>query len=158
MKDIEFYLGDLNSIIVSKGGADTETTIEKAFQIKESIEMAMQLYGVSSLLEIYYSRNFDSDYIDFVEKDISIYIDKCEKQMLSHFSALKILFDKMKGPLFKKFDKTANNKKIEDFVELLNRGGDSELKKLLRTSLNSITKKSEYVVTRDGDVFLKTVS
>lgn len=158
MKDIEFYLADLNSVISSKGGSDIESTIGKAFQIKESIEMAMQLYVVSGLLEIYYSQNFDADYIKFVEKDISIYIDKCEKQMLSYFSALKILFDNAKGSLFKKIDKTVDNKKIEDFVDLLNRGGDSDLKKLLRDSLKSITKKSEYVVTKDGDVFLKTAS
>lgn len=158
MKDVEFYMTDLNSIIASKGGNDIGTTIEKAFQIKESLELAMQLYGMSGLLEVHYSQNFDLEYIKFIEKDISVYIDKCEKQMLGNFSALKILLDNAKGPLFRKMDKSVIEKQINEFVESLNQGGESELRKLLKESLNIITQKAEYIMTRDGGVYLKTVS
>lgn len=157
MKDIEFYMTDLNSIITAKGGNDIGTTVEKAFQIKDSLELAMQLYGMSSLLEVHYSQNFDSEYIKFVEKDISVYIDKCEKQMLGNFSALKILLDNAKGPLFRKMDKYAIEKQINEFIESLNQGGESELRKSLKASLNIITQKPEYVMSRDGGVYLKTV-
>ena len=43
----------------------------------------MQLYVFSSLLELYYSQNTDLSYLTYVEADVSSYIDKCEKRMLS---------------------------------------------------------------------------
>lgn len=157
MKDIEFYMADLNSIITSKGGTDIGAAVEKAFQIKESLELAMQLYGLSSLLEVHYSQNYDSSYIKFVEKDVSVYIDKCEKQMLGNFSALRTLLDNAKGSLFKKMDKVVIEQRIVEFIESLNQGGESELRKQLKASLNNVTQKFEYVMTRDGGVYLKNL-
>ena len=70
MKDIEFYMNDLDSTIGGKDGKDISSLVEKAFQIKESLEFAMQLYGMSSLLEVYYSQNYDTNYLKYVENDI----------------------------------------------------------------------------------------
>lgn len=156
MKDIEFYMGDLESTICAKEGKDICALVEKAFQIKESLEFSMQLYGMSSLLEVYYSQNHDADYLRYVENDISVYIDKCEKRMLGNFSALKVLVDNAKAPLFKKIDKSVIAKQIDEFVESLNRGEESEMRRSLRTALNAATQKAEYYMTSNGVVYLKT--
>lgn len=156
MKDIEFYMNDLDSTIGGKDGKDISFLVEKAFQIKESLEFAMQLYGLSSLLEVYYSQNYDANYLKYVENDISIYIDKCEKRMLGSFSALKVLVNSAKGNPFKKLDKTEIEKQIDSFVELLHRGEESELRQSLRAGLNAATKPGEYYITNDGSVYLKT--
>ena len=156
MKDIEFYMNDLDSTISGKDGKDISSLVEKAFQIKESLEFAMQLYGMSSLLEVYYSQNYDTDYLKYVENDISVYIDKCEKRMLGSFSALKVLVASAKGNPFKKLDKAEIEKQIDSFVELLHRGEESELRQSLRAGLNAATKAGEYFITDDGTVYLKT--
>lgn len=153
MKDVEFYMNDLDSTI---GGKDISSIVEKAFQIKESLEFAIQLYGMGSLLEVYYSQNYDADYLKYVENDILTYVNKCEKRMLSSFSALKVLVSNAKGNPFKKLDKTEIEKQIDNFVEFLNRGEESELRKSLRTGLNAATKPVEYYMTPDGIVYLKT--
>ena len=156
MKDIEFYMGDLESTIGTKDGREIGALVEKAFQIKESLEFSMQLYGMSSLLEVYYSQNQDADSLKYIENDISVYIDKCEKRMLGNFSALKVLVDNAKGTLFKKIDKSVISRQIEEFVESLNRGEESEMRKSLKTALNATTQKAEYYMTSDGTVYLKT--
>lgn len=155
MKDIEFYMSDLDNKVTSKSGSDISALSEKAFQIKESLEFSMQLYGMSSLLEVYYSQNFDPEYLKYVENDISIYMDKCEKRMLNNFSALKVLIDHAKGSLFKKLDKSDIEKKVEKFIESMTQGEESNISKSLKASLNALTQKSEYYFTIDGSVFLK---
>lgn len=155
MKDIEFYIGDLDSTIASKSGSDIGTLVDKAFRIKESLEFSMQLYGMSSLLEVYYSQNFDKEYIRYVENDISIYMDKCEKRMLNNFAALKVFIESFKSLPFKKFDKSTIEKQIGQFVESLTQGEESEIRKLLKKSLNAMTQELEYYLTPDGSVYLK---
>ena len=153
MKDIEFYLGDLDSAM---GGKDVATVVDNVFQIKESLEFSMQLYGLSSLLEVHYAQNFDSGYLSNVEKDISVYIGKCEKRMLSDFSALKVMVEGAKNPLLKKVDNSAALKQIEEYIDILDNGEESEIRKSLKTALYATSKKAEYYLTKEGAVYLRT--
>jgi hypothetical protein len=82
IKDIEFYMSDLDSTVSSKNGSDIATLIDKAFQIKDCLELSIQLYAMSSLLEIYYSQNYDADFIANVEEEAVTYVGKCEKRIL----------------------------------------------------------------------------
>lgn len=156
MKDIEFYIGDLESTIKGKDGKDISVLVEKAFQIKESLEFSMQLYGMSSLLEVHYSQNYDHCYLNYVDNDISVYIDKCEKRMLGNFSSLRTLVDSAKEMPFKKIAKTDILERIDGLVEALGRGEESDIRKSLRNALNATTQKAEYYMTSDGVVYLKT--
>ena len=147
MKDIEFYVSDLDSIVNGKDGSDVGTLTEKAMQIKESLELSMQLYGMSSVLEIYYAQNHESSYIK--------YIDKCEKRMLSSFSILKNRISEYKGSLLKKIDKTAYERTVVELIESLNSGEESLLRKSLRESLWAASRTTEYYVDCDGEIYLK---
>lgn len=156
MKDIEFYIGDLETTIKGKDGKDISSLAEKAFQIKESLELSMQLYGMSSLLEVHYSQNYDHCYLKYVDNDISVYIDKCEKRMLGNFSSLRTLVDGAKEMPFKKIAKADILERIDGLVESLGRGEESDIRKSLRNALNATTQKAEYYMTSDGVVYLKT--
>ena len=158
IKDIEFYLSDLESLILGKDKQDVGEIVKKAFQIKESLELAMQLYGMSSLLEVYYAQNFDSDYTRYVEHELSVYIERCEKQMLGSFSSLRILVDKAKDiPFIKKnTGKGDILKQIEQAIEALKRGEESEMRKSLGSALHAATQKADYYITKEGAVFLKS--
>lgn len=156
MKDIEFYLSDLDSAIRVKENRDLESTVANAFQIKDSLIFSMQLYGMSSLLEVYYAQNFDKSYLTYVENDISVFIDKCEKRMLSNFSSLRGTLDNAKGPLLKKTDYSTELKKIDEFVETLSQGEETDIRKSLRSAINAAAKAPEYYMTKSGEVYLKT--
>ena len=155
MKDIEFYVSDLDSIVNGKDGSDVGTLTEKAMQIKESLELSMQLYGMSSVLEIYYAQNHESSYIKYIDSEITSYIDKCEKRMLSSFSILKNRISEYKGSLLKKIDKTAYERTVVELIESLNSGEESLLRKSLRESLWAASRTTEYYVDCDGEIYLK---
>ena len=101
MKDIEFYMSDLESTANSKGSGDIVSLVNRAFQIKESLELSMQLYGMSSILETYYAQNRELVYLEHIEAEVISYIDKCEKRMLSSFSILGKRISDYSGKLYK---------------------------------------------------------
>lgn len=104
MKNIEFDLHDLDSTAGAsvKSYSDFEEIADKVFQIRNSLELAMQLYVISSFMESYFSENYDSDYLKSQQEDILFYMSKCEKQMLSTFSKLNGRNNEYKSNLLKK--------------------------------------------------------
>lgn len=156
MKDIEFYIGDLDSTVNSRDGFDIGTTVNKAFQIKDSLELSMQLLLMSNVLEVYYSRNYDKSYLQYIEKEAISYLDKCEKRMLSSFSVLHSRVREFKGKLWEKIDKSAFEDKVGKIVDLLNSSEESQLKKSLHMVLQPIQQETKYYITTDGNIYLKT--
>ena len=154
MKDIEFYMSDLESAVNSKDGIDG--LVFNAFRIKESLELSMQLYGLSSVLETYFSQNYDSEFVKYMEHDVTVYIDKCEKRMLSSFSALKKHVGDYKAKLLEKVNKSQYEKPIAELVDSLNNGEESGIRVSLRKTLDEVTSAKEYYVDNKGDVYLKT--
>lgn len=155
MKDIEFYMSDLDSTVSTKSGSDMMSWIERIFQIKDCLELSMQLYSMSSLLEIYYSQNYEVDYISNVEEESVIYIGKCEKRMLGSFNKLSVFIQTYKeGPL-RKIDKPALEKKVNLVIDSYEKGTESEIIKSIRSVLHAPEKATEYYVTNEGNVYLK---
>jgi len=153
MKDIEFYMCDLDSAINSKAGVDELVT--NAFQIKESLELSIQLYGMSSVLETYFAQNHDTEFIKYVEQEVTSYIDKCEKRILSSFSALKKHLNDYKGRLLEKVDKSQYEKMVGELVDSLYNGEESTIRKSLRKTLQEASSVKEYYVSEEGEVYLK---
>ena len=146
MKDIEFYMCDLDSAINSKAGVDELVT--NAFQIKESLELSIQLYGMSSVLETYFAQNHDVEFIKYVEQEVTSYIDKCEKRILSSFSDYK-------GRLLEKVDKSQYEKMVGELVDSLYNGEESTIRKSLRKTLQEASSVKEYYISEEGEVYLK---
>lgn len=155
MKDIEFYICDLNSTVNAKDGFDIGTTVSKAFQIKESLELSMQLLLMSNILEVYYSQNYDQTYLQYIEKETAAYIDKCEKRMLSSFSVLNSRVREFKGKLWEKVDKTSFEEQVGKIVDILNSSEESHLRKSLHTILQSASGETKYYITNNGNIYLK---
>jgi hypothetical protein len=156
MKDIEFYIVDLTSTVDSKDNSDINSLVSKAFQIKESLDLSMQLYVISNLLEVYYAQNYDSDYIQHLEGNIFSYIDKCEKRMLSSFSVLGRRIGDYKGKVWEKVDKSSHEQQVGELLELLNSGNESSIRKSVHSVLRATTRKEEYYITNSGNVYFKT--
>lgn len=156
MKDIEFYISDLESLTKAKDITDLDLFVNEAFRLKECLQLAIQLYSMSNILEVYYSQNVDVTYLKYVEKDILTYIDKCEKRMLSDFSAIQMRVANYKGGPLKKIDKSEYKKQINDIVDLLGNGEELIKRKPLRSVLQSYQKETVYYLDKDGDVYLQT--
>lgn len=152
MKDIEFYMSDLDSLVKAKDTPDLNSIIGKAFQIKDCLQLAIQLYCMSNILEVAYSQNGNILYHEYVEKNILSYIDKYEKRMLSNFSAIQMYIKTYKGNLLKKIDKTVYEKQVEEFVDSLGNGEEF----IRRKPLQSFQKESAFVLDMEGNAYLKT--
>lgn len=155
MKDIEFYMSDLDSTVNGRGSGDVASVTDKAFQIKESLELSIQLYGMSSVLETYYAQNHIPAYLKYIEADMISYIDKCEKRMLSSFSVLGKRISDYKGKIWEKINKSSYEKSVGELVDSLNSGEESKLRQTFRVALQAMTQSTKYYLTKDGTVYLK---
>lgn len=158
MKDIEFYLADLSSTVTSKDQIDILTTVDKAVQIKDCLELSAQLYTMSHLLEVFYSQNYDKDFLRYIEDEVAVYINKCDKRMLTSFSMLQQALTSHKDGLFKKLDKDILERQtiqIEGIVDELSAAETSPMRELLHSALNSAEEKKDYYLDSAGEVYLK---
>lgn len=154
MKDIEFYLSDLSSIMSEKRSNDISATVSKMIRTKDCLDLSLQLYTMSNLLEVYYSENFDSNYISFVQSEASSYIAKCEKRLLKYLGQLQHLLTESKG-LFAKSNKADYIHQIDDMVLELEASNLSPLQMTLKSALSESNKERDFYLSQDGNVYLK---
>lgn len=155
MKDIEFYLSDLTSIMADKKSSDISATVPKMVRTKDCLDLSLQLYTMSNLLEVYYSENYDPNYISFVQSEASIYISKCEKKELSCFGQLQHLLAGAKEGLFTKVNKADYIQQIDAIVGELETSNISPLQTTLQSALDETSKEKQYYLNREGEVYLK---
>lgn len=155
MKDIEFYMSDLNDAATDT--SNLIVSVEKAFRIKSCLELSMQLHVMSSLLEIYYSQNFDENYIQWIENDVMEYLGKCENRMLSCFSKLSASIHDYKNSPMKKINKGTLAKRVDTVIDSLGTGKESDMRKQFRATLRSMNKEMDYYIDQDVNVYLKTL-
>lgn len=157
IKDIEFYMDDLESTVnwEAKNYSDLDSHAHKAYQIKDSLDLSIQLYIMSNLLEMYYSQNYDGGYIDYIERDITIYIDKCNRRILKSFSVLNRRMHDYKSKPLEKFDKTHHEEKMEELTAALENGEESPLIKTTRAILHSVNDKAEFYLDKGGNMYAK---
>ena len=157
VKDMEFYMNDLNEKIKFNGKEKFESLTgfieHKIRHIKENIDLSLQLYLISSLMEMYYAENFDGDYMKYLEKDIKNYIENWANQMhLCYGSLREILKRNVSKKDEAKRKKYAQNN--EDEIKLLQEKS-SLLSGQLSEALHKPAQSREYYLTADGDVYYK---
>ena len=94
-------------------------------------------------------------YMTFLETTTMAYIDKCEKRILSCFSILNGRFNEFKGNLVKKVDTSVYEKQVISQIESLNRGEESAVKQTIHKALQDVTNKTEFYLSKDGNVYMK---
>ena len=155
IKDIEFYINDLEK--KAKGSikdyAAFTNIAEKAIEIKKCLEAAMQLYVSSTILEAYYANNWDAAYVAYVENDVSFFLSKCDKRMLQYFTALEQRCKSLKSPLLGKDVKVSLEKELSKIVTDLADPQKSELLQKTHEALHLPQEKTEFYVTKDGNVY-----
>lgn len=155
MKDIEFYLNDLSdkADLTAKNYNEFEHQLNDAFKIKDSLEMSIQLYSMTNIMEMHYSQNYDNDYVENVKDNLVYYIKKCERQILSSFSKLYTKNQAFKPGKITKANTALNGEKIEKIVAALNAGDDSELNAAVTSAFDSLFDSCTFQVTDKGNVY-----
>lgn len=158
MNDIEFYIHDLSSTVESQE-KDLRKVLDKTEQIRDSLHLSLELYAMSSLMEVYYSQNFDSTFLQYVQQEVEGYIEKCETRMLSSFNLLrgKILGINKKPslPLGKEKDPPALEQRSLELAESVNNSNTKALRELISNSLCATSQPTEYYITSDGNIYCK---
>ena len=158
INDIEFYIHDLNSTVESQE-KDLEKALDKAEQIRDSLNLSLELYVMSSLMEVYYAQNFDLSFLQYLQQEMGGYIEKCESRMLSNFNLLrgKIIGTNKKTPL--PLGKGKGSTALEQrSLELAESAGDNNtkaLRELISSSLSVASQPAEYYLTVDGNIYCK---
>ena len=157
MKDIEFYMSDLDNALLTHPKNSEITSI---FQIKESLELSMQLLVVSNIMEVFYSQNFDAEYLSGLKDFVASYITKCEKRILANFSKLNAYLNENKQNIIKNViskQDTEISEKVEAIINSLNGGNNSPMLDSINLSLNfsEETKSTTYYFDKSGDIYMK---
>lgn len=157
LKDIEFYMDDLDSKVDdrAKKYADLEAQANDAFRSRNCLELSLQLFVTASLLEVYFSENFDATYLANVEESVGFYIGRCENRMIGAFNRLSTKVTEHKTA--KKLDKTPLMAQINGFLEKRNEGQEPPMKNAMHAMLSAANQKAEYYLSADGDIYTRAI-
>lgn len=162
MKDIEFYILDLNNSINSefRNGAELEALVNNCVQIRDSLNLSLQLYTMCSVLEVHYALNNDNEYISNIEEDLISYNDKCRDRMLDCFGTLKGRVSNFNPgfPFGGNFDKPKLETKVAELVEEMHNTEASVDRNKISDMLKLTNVQTQYVVDTKGNVYCKTVA
>lgn len=155
LKDIEFYTNDLDATATAKAKNYEELVdlCASAQRIHNCLDLSMQLYVAASLLEVYYSDNFDKFYLKNVDDMVSLYIGRYERQALASFSKLKARIEDIKPTSLKKVDKAPVHAQLQNLIDRLNQDEESVMRKTLHSVLYATNQNTEYYLTASGDVY-----
>lgn len=159
MKDIEFYIKYLESKIEScakqKFDALNKLMDEEIIPNVENLDISLQLYCMSSLMEVFFSQNFEEAYVQYVEDNIKSYVESCEKKKNSFFDTLKAYFNEKNISNSQKQKLLECEEKLCEWKDLIDkRQGD--MKKLYAV-LKTVNKSTEYYIKEDGSAYYKAV-
>lgn len=156
MKDIEFYLQDLQtkSAETPKKFQSFEAVVHASLNIRDSLDLSMQLFALSSVMESSYSRNTDPEYLDATKTDVIRFVNKCESRMLQCFSGLRKQLDNYKPNAIDKFDSEPLRKELDNIITARNDGQDSPLRKAVESIMANTSKPHMYILSKSGTVYL----
>lgn len=157
MKDIEFYIYDLSRTVQHNAAkySDFEQVVNDSIRIKDSLELTIQLLTMANILEVYYSENYDPDYISNVKDSVTEYISKCDNRILAEFSRLNGRNSEFTNIFRKKLDTSKMEKVITGVVNSYSSIKDSKDRRGVTDVLDSINNPVEYLVSSDGTVLYR---
>ena len=155
MRDIEFYITNLDSKKneQAKDYSDFEDLSVEAIKIKDSLDLAMQLYTLASIMEVYFSQNWDSDYLEYMKQDVSYFCTKCREQIISSFSGLEARNRTFKQNLIAKFDSAPLAERFSSILNQLNSEEKAPLTMVLSSALDQHKQQVKFYLNSAGEVY-----
>ena len=150
MKDIEFYLNDLETAVSAISNTpQSGTSMAKSVQVRRlisSLELALQLYTICCILEVYYSQNFDQHYIEYVIDSASQYVDAYKDKIRT--AAMKLTARETGS----NYDLKQRKESVEKMLESLP-SGQSAIRSQLESALLAPLKQAEIYLKSNGEAY-----
>lgn len=155
MRDIEFYITNLDSKKneQAKDYSDFEALSEEAIKIKDSLDLAMQLYALASIMEVYFSQNWDSDYLEYIKQDVSYFCTKCREQIIASFNGLEARNRNFKQNIITKFDSTPLAERFNSILNQINSEEKAPLATIVSSALDQPKQQIKFYLNSAGEVY-----
>jgi len=155
MRDIEFYITNLGSKKneQAKDYSDFEDLSVEAIKIKDSLDLAMQLYALASIMEVYFSQNWDSDYLEYIKQDVSYFCTKCREQIIASFNGLEARNRNFKQNIIAKFDSTPLAERFNSILNQINSEEKAPLATVVSSALDQPKQQVKLYLNSAGEVY-----
>ena len=163
VSNIEFYTTQLEDKTASKKSGKPSEQCGAVMQAKQTLDLAMQLYVMSSVMEVYYSQNWNKLYLENIHGDMEQVLTNSKNRMVRSLSAFersvqdahkdvkvigmsipKAAYSEIENELFKTIDDLSNQTELP-------------LLELADNALQSPKKETELYMTAGGEVYQKVV-
>lgn len=153
--DIEFYTEQLESSAAAKSNENQAKTV---LQNKQGIDLASQLYAISTIMEVYYSQNWNQSYLANISADAKPLFALTQNRMISAITKFsdrisKDLESKKKGLL--KGDVSQSEHKVLKLYDTLSSQSETPLLAFIEEALDKPSEPSELYLRSDGSVYQK---
>ena len=152
LKNINFYLEDFSSKAFTRSRKREEVleSCEQASRATDGLDLAVQLYAMTSILEVFYAQNFNRRYLEYLQKDISTHYTSCNDKVIKGYEYLRYrIFDDLKIKV---------SKGNHDVIVILNnrkyRAEKDKADQTIKNAFDSLLNKTVYYITDKGDVYI----
>lgn len=164
IKDIEFYISELEKSVSERyeNFDKLKSEVETAKKTEETLNLSQQLFTMSTIMEVYFSQNYDPKYLEAVETDITQYNTTCNDRLRETFSGLKTAINQFKpsGKMNPKKSVTSNDinslkGELGNKIDFLRQHSESTTQRTIHFLLSASTAESKYYLTDSGDVYIE---
>jgi len=155
IKDMEFYISDMERVSSEQTGEfdDFLWAKQQTLRARDCVELSSQLYATSSILEMCYSQNFDTSYVEYVRNELDYYIERSDIQIQT--SCLN-LFSKISNSKRKRSDREISTHAMSELLKVRDyykHRKDSPARIAFNETLDSIIKPVEYIIDSEGNLY-----
>jgi len=157
VKDIEFYIYDLGNlasqmdqVMLKPQGVSGQAS--KALNVWNSLQLSQQVYAISTVMEVFFSQNYDKNYLSCVEEELHTLIEKSNRRVLEYFAAIRA---RAQSNPIKALHHTDNDefKTIDQIINSLNSGEETPLMLEVRRIFHEAISPVTYYIDADGDLY-----
>lgn len=152
--DIDFYTTELEHRTSAK---DAQKTKQPVLIAKQNLDLASQLYAISSIMEPYYAQNWNSAYLDNILAEANLFLGRSKNKVAAAISPYaKDIRESHKENFTSKFVKNPlneNEKQVLRISEEITVQVDHPLIAVIDSALKAPMKTSEIYLAADGSVY-----
>lgn len=155
MADIDFYSSELSHKIDLPDSAKTPSEI---LHIKKNLDIASQLYAISAVMEVYYSKNWDESYLHSVIDESTQILEIARNQSLTTFDSYKRNIQEYHNSGIHKlidFPYSPDDKKVFAINSSLKKQTEHPMLAVIKDSLSKPSEQTDLYLLPNGDIYQK---
>lgn len=154
--DIEFYTMELEQRVAAKGAEKDQNPV---FNAKQNLDLASQLYAISSIMEPYYAQNWNSSYLSNISNEaiqlFGLSKNRVAQAISSYAKEIQNLHKETFTSKLRKSSFTPSEARIISISEELTNQIQHPLITTIDSALHKPMQTSEFYLTKDGSIYQK---